>query len=172
VYASSAAYCFFLSVNSFPNRKFITIRNPESVRAEAKDGKIVIEAVGSKANYVCNIYRQDKSCDSIPVSEGTTEIPIPEDAVEAEVIEVFRGNARRSHHILVRPLPFVSRQAGDVWLYVSKDKRIPIPGGIFKGGEPDMGEVERWHKKIVSMNAELKAVSLKDMKAAFSSFKS
>ena len=172
VYASSVAYCFFLSVNSFPNRKFITIRNPEYVRAEAKDGKIFIEARGSRADYVCNIYRLDKSCDSIPVSEGSTEIPIPDDAVEAEVVEIFRGNARRAHRILVRPLPFVSRQAGDIWLYVSKDKRIPIPSALLKGEEPDMAEVEKWHKKIVSMNAELKTVSLKDMKAAFASFKS
>ena len=133
--------------------------------------RIVIEAIGNRSEYVCRMYLQDKSHVDTVLSEGRSEVSIPSDAVEAEIIENFRGEMRRTTPVKVRRLPFVSKIAGDRWLYVSKDKRIPIPDNLFNKGVPDLDAVAAWHSKIVSMNSELKVVPLKDMKAAFSEFK-
>ncbi len=171
VYASTTTYCFFISINSSPNKKFIIVRNPESIKATVEGDVIRIEAVGNRSEYVCRMYLQDKSHTDTTLSEGVSEVKIPADAVEAEIIENFRGEMRRTTPVKVRRLPFVSRIAGDMWLYVSKDKRIPIPDNLFKNGVPDLDAVAAWHGKIVSMNAELKVVPLNDMKAAFTDFK-
>ncbi|MBR3477013.1 MAG: hypothetical protein IKH39_07685 [Candidatus Methanomethylophilaceae archaeon] len=171
VYASTKSYCFFISINSSPNKKFIIVRNPESIKATVDGDKVVVEAVGNRSEYVCRMYLQDKSYADIPLVEGTNEVKIPADAVEAEIIENFRGEMRRTTPVKVRRLPFVSKIAGDMWLYVSKDKRIPIPDNLFKNGVPDLDAVAAWHGKIVSMNSELKVVPLNDMKAAFTDFK-
>ena len=171
VYASTKTYCFFISINSSPNRKFILVRNPESIKASVEGDRIVIEAIGNRSEYVCRMYLQDKSHVDTVLSEGRSEVSIPSDAVEAEIIENFRGEMRRTTPVKVRRLPFVSKIAGDRWLYVSKDKRIPIPDNLFNKGVPDLDAVAAWHSKIVSMNSELKVVPLKDMKAAFSEFK-
>ena len=172
VYASTKTYCFFISINSSPNRKFIQVRNPESVKAAVEGDMILVEAFGNRSEYVCRIYLQDKSFVDTALSEGRNEVPIPADAVEAEVIEKFRGEMRRTTPVKVRHLPFVSKIAGDMWLYVSKDKRIPIPENLFKNGVPDLDAVAAWHKKIITMNSELKVVPLKEMQAAFTQFKS
>ena len=167
VYASTKAYCFFISINSSPNRKFILVRNPESVKAAVEGDKIMVEAFGNRSEYVCRIYLQDKSFVDTALSEGKSEVSIPAGAVEAEIIERFRGEMRRITPVKVRHLPFVIKIAGDMWLYVSKDKRIPIPENLFKNGVPDLDAVAVWHKKIVTMNSELKVVPLKEMQAAF-----
>ncbi len=171
VYSSTGTYCFFISVNSFPNRKFIQIHNPERARTSVSDGAINAEVLGGKTDCHCVIYLQDKSSKTVPLSDGSNSISIPEDAVEAEIVESFKGKVRRTTQVKVRPLPFISSIAGDLWLYVSKDKRIPLPDGLFKDGAPDLDAVARWHGKIVGMNPELKAVSLADMKRAFTDFK-
>ena len=172
VYSSTGTYCFFISVNSSPNRRFIQIRNPEKARISVADGIIKADVAGGKTDCACVIYLQDKTSKTVPLVEGLNEVPIPKDVVEAEIVESFKDKVRRVTPVKVRPLPFISSIAGDLWLYVSKDKRIPLPDKLFKDGSPDMDAVANWHGKIVGMNPELRTVSLPDMKRAFSDFKS
>ncbi len=171
VYSSTGTYCFFISINSFPNRKFIQIHNPERAKVSVADGSIGVEVLGGKTDCDCVIFLQDKTSKTVRLAEGSNAVPIPADAVEAEIVESFKGKVRRVTPVKVRPLPFISSIAGDLWLYVSKDKRIPLPDGLFKGDAPDLDAVTRWHGKIVGMNPELKAVSLAEMKRAFTDFK-
>ncbi len=171
VYSSTGTYCFFISVNSSPNKKFIQIRNPEKAKVSVADGSIKADVAGGKTDCACVIYLQDKTSKTVPLSEGLNDIPIPKDAVEAEIVESFKDKVRRVTPVKVRPLPFISSIAGDLWLYVSKEKRIPLPDGLIKDGSPDMDAVAKWHGKIVGMNPELRTVSLAEMKRAFSDFK-
>ena len=71
----------------------------------------------------------------------------------------------------VRQLPFLLRdQMGDKWMYVSKSKRIPLPGELVKDDKPDLSAIKAWHDRIVRMNPELKGVTFEMIKKAFTDF--
>ena len=59
---------------------------------------------------------------------------------------------------------------GDFWLYVSRSKRIPLPGGLIVDGKPVNDAIRSWHDRIVRMNPELRNVSLAMMQKAFAEY--
>ena len=166
--AGNVPYCFYISVNSFPNRKFLTVENPMRMVAKYVDGSIEADVSVSGAECVCRLYMMDKSIREVSLTQGHNSVPVPSEALEAEVVELHGGSVRNSIAISIRRLPFLSKELGDYWMYVSKDKRIPLPGGLIKGGVADMNEVKQWHARIVRMNPELKNVTLAMMQKAFS----
>ncbi|MBO4798590.1 MAG: hypothetical protein J5494_07490 [Candidatus Methanomethylophilaceae archaeon] len=166
VYSSTQTYCFYISVNSFPIKKFIEIHNPERISVAFRDGNISADVSGGNRTYVCRIHLTDKTFSDHPLTGE--DIQVPKDAVEAEVLEYYKDDLLRSIPVKVRALPFVCRISGDYWLYVSKDKRIPVPDALIKNGTADMAAVAEWHAKITRMNPELKTVTLAAMKSAFS----
>ena len=167
----SAKYYLFITVNSFPNRKFLAIGNPERITASFADGKIVVEADASIGDCVCRLYKIDRSQEDVPVSAGRTEVPIGSDVIEAEVVETKDGKARITLPVAVRSLPFVLEDdSGSVWLYVSKSKRIPLPDNLFIDGKPDEKLIKAWYERIVRMNPELKSMPLVSVVNAFKAF--
>lgn len=171
IYASDApSYTLFITVNSFPIRRFMTIRNPVRIAARFEDGNVIAD-VASTGEFVCRIHRMDKSTDTVVLSPGTNNVPVPPDAVEAEVAEVHNGTDRTVIPVRVRSLPFLWRdETGDIWLYVSKGKRIPLPGDL-SAAKPDPAKVRQWHDQIVRMNPELRDVSAQMMQKAFDDMK-
>ena len=166
--AGNVSYCFYISVNSFPNRMFLTIENPMRMVAKYVDGSIEADVSVSGVDCVCRLYMMDKSVKEVALTQGHNSIPVPAESIEAEVVELHNGTVRNSIAVKIRQLPFLSKELGDYWMYVSKDKRIPLPGGLIKGGVADMNEVKQWHARIVRMNPELKNVTLAMMQKAFS----
>lgn len=161
-------YCFYISVNSFPNRKFITIENPIRIKASFKDGAVNAAVSLEGIECVCRLYRMDKSVEDIALVQGDNVIPVDEKVIEAEVMELHNGSVRNSIPVKVRQLPFLSKELGDYWVYVSKDKRIPVPGNLIKDGVPDKAQIAVWHARIVRMNPELKNISQQMLLNAFS----
>ena len=73
--------------------------------------------------------------------------------------------------VSIRDLPFLLRDdMGDVWLYVSKEKRIPLPDGLMANGKGNPSEIRKWHSQIVRMNPELRTVSPEKLIKAFADF--
>ena len=73
--------------------------------------------------------------------------------------------------VTIREIPFLLRDdMGDVWFYVSKDKRIPLPDGLLESGAKNPAEIRKWHSQIVRMNPELKNVSPEKTVKAFNAF--
>ena len=167
----SSVFSLFITVNSFPNRKFMTIRNPVRVKAKYEDGNVVAEIDPSVKECVCRLYKIDKSVEEFPMSTENCTVPVTQDTIEAEVVEMYNGQPRTSITVTVRQLPFLLRdQMGDKWMYVSKSKRIPLPGELFKDDKPDMNAIKAWHDRIVRMNPELKGVTFEMIKKAFTDF--
>lgn len=167
IYASSAPeFTLFITVNSFPMRRFMTIRNPPRMSARFEDGQVVVEA--QTGDYVCRIYRMDKSVEEVQLQAGENRVAVPEDAVEAEVAEVRGGKDRSSTIVQVRHLPFLWRdETGEYWLYVNRFKRIPLPGDLVASGKPDAARIRAWHDQILRMNPELREVTTPMMQKAF-----
>ena len=98
-------------------------------------------------------------------------MPVPQDVIEAEVVELYKGQPLKSIRVPVRQLPFLLRDAmGDKWMYVSSTKRIPLPDDLFKDGKPDIPAIRAWHERIVRMNPELKGVTFEMIQKAFNDF--
>ena len=69
----------------------------------------------------------------------------------------------------MRPLPFLDRdETGEIWMFVSKDKRIPLPEAL-SASKPQPAAIKQWHDQIVRMNPELKGVTAAMMQSAFDS---
>lgn len=165
--AGNLDYCFYISVNSFPNRKFLTIRNPVRIKASFKDGNVQAEVASEGMDCVCRFYMMDKSIVDTKLVCGENAVAVNDKVIEAEVIEFHNGAVRNSIPVKVRLLPFLSKELGDYWIYVSKDKRIPVPGNLIKDGVPDKAEITAWHSRIIRMNPELKNITLQMMLNAF-----
>lgn len=167
IYASSAPeFTLYITVNSFPMRRFMTIRNPPRMSARFEEGQVVVDA--QTGDYVCRIYRMDKSVDETQLQVGENRVAVPGDAVEAEVAEVRGGKDRGSVIVQVRHLPFLWRdETGEYWLYVNRFKRIPLPGDLVSSGKPDAARIKSWHDQILRMNPELRDVTTPMMQKAF-----
>ena len=98
-------------------------------------------------------------------------MPVGPDIIEAEVLEMDGGKVRMAVPVSVRPIPFLKKDSrDDIWLYVSRSKRIPLPGGLIRDGRPDLAAVKAWHERIVRMNPELRSVSYQMMQKAFQDY--
>ena len=169
--APSSTFCFYITVNSFPNRKFMTIKNPVRISAKFEEGNIVAELDPSVKDCVCRLYKIDKSVQEVPITLDNPNVPVSQDVIEAEVIEMYKGQPRTTIVVMVRTLPFLIKDSmGDKWMYVSKDKRIPLPGELYKDGQPDTAAIRSWHERIVRMNPELKGVTSEMILKAFKDF--
>ena len=170
--APSSTFCLYITVNSFPNRKFMTIRNPVRVKARYADGQIVADIDPSVSECVCRLYKIDKSVTEVELSTENCTVPVSDDVIEAEVVELHHGQPRTSITVPVRQLPFLHRDSmGDKWMYVSRSKRIPLPSELFKDDQPDIPAIRAWHDRIVRMNPELKGVTFEMIQKAFKEFK-
>ena len=168
VYSTTAPeFTMYITVNSFPMRRFMTIRNPPRMKASFADGNVVAE-VAQGGEYVCRLYRMDKTVEEVPLQAGESSVPVSADVVEAEVAEVHDGRDRASVLVSVRPLPFLWRdETGEYWLYVNRSKRIPLPGDLVSSGKPDAARIRAWHDQIIRMNPELRDVTTQMMQRAF-----
>ena len=159
-------YVMFLTVNSFPMKRFMTITNPERVKARFADGAVNVQVL-KQGSFECRFYMKDKSVQTVSLDIGDTAVPVPEDAVEAEVAEISDGKDRTVMPVSVRPLPFLDRdETGEIWMFVSRSKRIPLPGSL-SASKPEASAIKQWHDQIVRMNPELKGVSAAMMQSAF-----
>ncbi len=158
----------YITVDSCPVRRFLTVENTAGAVVSYADGRITATVSGS-GEHVCRVFNIDKSVDTVTLNEGENVVEVGPTAISAEVVEVRNGKEVASEAVKIRDLPFLLRDAmGDVWLHVSKDKRIPVPGWVLDGG--DAG-ARKWHAQIVRMNPELKAVSPEKMIGAFKDFR-
>jgi len=166
--SSSSVFCIYITVNSCPNRKFMTIRNPVRMTASYDGSDVIVNVDESMKDCVCRLYRIDKTTEDIPLNGGTNMIRIAPDVIEAEAIEMYNGAVRTSVPVSIRKMPFIIKdQMGDKWMYVSRSKRIPLPEDLYKGGAPDMSAIKPWHDRIVRMNPELKGVTFEMIQKAF-----
>ncbi len=172
VYSHPATtYCFYLTVNSFPNRRFITISNPKRVTAKFEGGCVVADVSESALGYICRLHKLDNVYEDVPLTVGENRVPVEGGVIEAEVLETDGSKVRLSLPVSVRHLPFLHKDAmGDLWLYVSKSKRIPLPTGLIVGGVPVNDAIRAWHARIVKMNPEMKTITLSMMLDAFSDY--
>ena len=167
----SARYCLYITVNSFPNRRFLVVRNPERITVSFADGVIGIDADASVSECVCRLHAIDKTQTDVPVQPGHTDIPVPENIIEAEVVETNDGRVRVAIPVAVRQLPFVLKdETCSVWLYVSKSKRLPLPDNLFVDGKPDEKAIRAWYDRIVRMNPEMKSMPFPTVVAAFKAY--
>ena len=168
IYSSnSPEFTLYMTVNSFPMRRFMTIRNPPRMSASFADGAVVAE-ISKSGDYVCRLYRMDKTVEEVPLQPGPNSVPVAQDVVEAEVAEVHGGKDRASMLVSVRPLPFLWKdEGGEYWLYVNRNKRIPLPGELVSAGKPDAARIRAWHDQILRMNPELRDVTTQMMQRAF-----
>ena len=168
IYSStSAEFTIFITVNSFPMRRFMTIRNPPRMHASFADGNVEV-TVSQNGEYVCRLFRMDKTVEEVALQGGENSVPVAPDVVEAEVVEVHDGRDRATILVQVRPLPFLWRdETGDYWLYVNRSKRIPLPGDMVSSGRPDAARIRAWHDQITRMNPELRDVTAPMMQRAF-----
>ena len=145
----------------------MTVRNPPRMSASFADGTVVA-TVSQTGDFVCRLFRMDKTVEEVPLSAGENSVPVSPDVVEAEVVEIHGGRDRSSVAVQVRPLPFLWRdEAGEYWLYVNRSKRIPLPGDLVASGKPDASRIKAWHDQITRMNPELRDVTTQMMQRAF-----
>jgi hypothetical protein len=169
--APATTFCLYITVNSFPNRKFMTIKNPVRVKAYFEDGCVKAEIDPSVKECICRLYKIDKSVEDVSMTADNKDVPVSEDVIEAEVIEMYNGQPRTVVPVQVRTLPFLLKDAmGDKWMYVSKSKRLPLPEELYKDGQPDAPAIRSWHERIVRMNPELKGVTSEMILKAFKDF--
>ena len=167
----NATYCLYITVNSFPNRRFLTIRNPERIAASFSEGKIHVQIDPSVSECICRLYLMDRSVRDVQLSAGANDVEVDPQAIEAEVMEISDGKARITIPVQVRSLPFVVKdEVESLWLYVSKSKRIPLPDNLFLDGKPDEKVIKAWYDRIVRMNPELKNMPLQSVIQAFRDF--
>ncbi len=169
--APSSTHNLYITVNSFPTRLFMTIRNPVRVKARYEEGNIVADIDPSVSDCICRFFKIDKTTADVQISSENNTVPVPADVIEAEVIEMYKGQPRNTIKVTVRPLPFLHKDAmGDNWMYVSSTKRIPLPDDLIKDGKPDVPVIKSWHDRIVRMNPELKGVTFEMIQKAFKDF--
>ena len=161
-------FVLFVTVNSFPMRRLMTISNPVRVTASCKDGVLTAE-VRRQGAFECRFFMKDKSVTTVQLVQGDNSLEVPADCVEAEVAEVANGATRSTIPVQVRPLPFLDRdETGEIWMFVSKDKRIPLPEAL-SASRPQPAAIKQWHDQIVRMNPELRGVTAAMMQSAFDS---
>jgi len=166
--SSSSSFCIYITVNSCPSRKFMTIRNPVRMTASFDGADITVNVDESMKDCFCRLYKIDKSVEDVPLTAGTNIVRPASDVIEAEAVEMYNGSVRTSVPVKIRQMPFINRdQMGDKWMYVSRSKRIPLPDDLFKDGVPDMTVIRPWHERIVRMNPELKGVTFEMIQKAF-----
>ncbi len=166
--SSSSAFCIYITVNSCPNRKFMTLRNPVRMTASFDGSDITVNVDESMKDCICRLYKIDKSIEDVPMNAGTNIVRVAPDVIEAEAVEMYNGSVRTSVPVKIRQMPFINRdQMGDKWMYVSREKRIPLPDDLYKDGEPVMSNIKKWHELIVRMNPELKGVTFEMIQKAF-----
>ena len=167
----STTFVIYITVNSFPTRKFMTIKNPVRVKARFEEGNVVADIDPAVKECICRLYNIDKSVEEVRLSAENNTVPVSQNVVEAEVIELYKGNPLTTIKVTVRPLPFLHRDnMGDKWMYVSSTKRIPLPDDLYKDGVPDAPAIRAWHERIVRMNPELKGVTSEMIMKAFKDF--
>ncbi|MGN0098830.1 MAG: hypothetical protein ACI38Y_05860 [Candidatus Methanomethylophilaceae archaeon] len=167
----SSTYCFYITVNSFPNRRFMRIVNPVRLKARFEDGCVVADVDASAPECVCRLHCFNGVQRDVPLVSGENRVPVDGDVIEAEVLEMDGQKVRLSVPVSVRNLPFLQKDAmGDLWLYVSRSKRIPLPAGLIVDGKPVNDAIKAWHERIVRMNPELRNVTLAMMQRAFSDY--
>jgi len=161
----------YITVNSCPVRRFLTVRNEAGAVVSFSEGSIHSEVRG-RGRYVCRVYGIGKAEETHDLPEGSSDIPIGPDAISAELVEVRDGREIPVEAIAIRSLPFLMKDGmGDVWLYVSKDKRIPLPDGLLESSSKSPAEIRKWHSQIVRMNPELRKVSPEMMVKAFADYR-
>ena len=161
----------YITVNSCPVRRFLTVRNEAGAVVSFSEGSIHSEVHG-RGRYVCRVYGIGKAEETHDLPEGSSDIPIGPDAISAELVEVRDGREIPMEAIALRSLPFLMKDGmGDVWLYVSKDKRIPLPDGLLESSSKSPAEIRKWHSQIVRMNPELRKVSPEMMVKAFADYR-
>ena len=167
----SSTYCFYITVNSFPNRRFMRITNPVRLKARFEDGCVVADVDPSAPECICRLYGFNGVQNDVLLAPGENRVPVGADVIEAEVLEMDGSKVRLAVPVSVRHLPFLQKDAmGDLWLYVSRSKRIPLPGGLIVDGKPVNDAIRSWHDRIVRMNPELRNVSLAMMQKAFAEY--
>lgn len=158
----------YITVNSCPVRRFLTVENAAGTSVSYEGGVLRIAVTGA-GEYVCRVYGVDKSVQTHALSPGENAIDPGPKAMSAEVAEVRNGREVAVEPVTIREVPFLLRDMmGDVWMYVSKDKRIPLPDGLLESRSD--AEVRRWHAQITRMNPELRSVSPEKTVKAFRDF--
>ncbi|MDO5853672.1 MAG: hypothetical protein Q4Q62_06465 [Thermoplasmata archaeon] len=158
----------FITVNSCPVRRFLTVENSGGTTVSYSAGDVRIVVTGS-GEHVCRVYNIDKTVETTTLAQGENTVRAGPGAISAEVVEIRNGKEVASETVQIREIPFLLRDVmGDVWFYVSKDKRIPLPDGLLESKSD--AEVRKWHSQIVRMNPELKAVSPEKTVKAFKDF--
>ncbi len=159
----------FITVNSCPVRRFLRIRNDPGMSVSYGDGAIHVSITGS-AEYECHIYGLDRDVRTVALQKGDIDIPVGSGAISADVVEIRGGRVLATETVQIRSIPFLLRDGmGDVWFYVSREKRIPLPDGLLEQ-KGNAAEVRKWHSQIVRMNPELKSVSPEMTVKAFKEF--
>ena len=162
----------YITVNSSPVKRFLKVENSAGMTATYSHGDISVSVRG-QGLHVCRVFNIDKSVETHELPEGDSTIHVGPGAISAEVAEVRNGTEVSVEAIEIRQIPFLIRDAmGDIWFYVSKDKRIPLPDGLLESSSKDASEVRKWHSQIVRMNPELKKVSPEMTVKAFADFRS
>lgn len=166
----SRSATLYITVNSCPVRRFLTFENSADTTVEFNGAEVVVN-VGGVGEHVCRVYNLDKTVDTVTLAQGLNRVPVGPKAVSAEVAEVRAGREIALIPVTIREVPFLLRdQMGDVWLHVSKDKRIPLPDGLLESGKKSPAEVRKWHSQIVRMNPELRNVSAEKLVKVFADF--
>ena len=161
----------FITVNSCPVKRFLKVENSAGVSVSYSHGDITVDVRGQRP-HVCRVFNIDKSVETHELSEGETVIHAGPGAISAEVVEIRDGKEVPAETVCIRQIPFLIRDSmGDVWFYVSKDKRIPLPEGLLESSAGDASEVRKWHSQIVRMNPELRKVSPEMTVKAFADFR-
>ena len=159
----------FITVNSFAVRPFLRVRNDPGMSASCSDGIVRVSITGM-ADYECRVFDVDRSTRTYPLQMGDNEIDVGAGAISADIIESRGGKVLATESIQIRELPFLMRDdMGDVWFYVSRERRIPLPDGLLEK-RSDASEIRRWHAQIVRMNPELKSISPEKTVKAFKDF--
>ena len=168
--SSTRSASLFITVNSCPVRRFLTFVNPADTEISHSAGEIRVNVRGS-GEHVCRIFNLDKTVETVALVQGDNRVPVPMKAISAEVAEIRNGKEISVETVSIRDLPFLLRDdMGDVWLYVSKEKRIPLPDGLMANGKGNPSEIRKWHSQIVRMNPELRTVSPEKLIKAFADF--
>lgn len=161
----------FITVNSCPVRRFLKVENNASMSASYSLGDISVSIRG-QTQHLCRVFNIDKRVTVHDLQEGDSVIHVGPDAISAEIVEIRNGKEVSAETIDIRSIPFLSRDTmGDVWFYVSRDKRIPLPEGLLESSAKSASEVKKWYSQIVRMNPELKKVTPEMTVKAFAEFR-
>lgn len=160
----------YITVNSCPVRRFLTVTNQAGISYEYSHGELKV-MVGGSGSHECRVFNLDKTVEVHVLEEGENRIAVSKLAIAADILEMRGGKEISVESVTIREIPFLLRDdMGDVWFYVSKDKRIPLPDGLLESGAKNPAEIRKWHSQIVRMNPELKNVSPEKTVKAFNAF--